>query len=86
MPTAVNVAAGVKPSMSVSSSIFSESWPVPSEMVTNVSNGCGVAGIDPLTMETFAIETNCPSNDSGLPLSAAMVVVTGAGAGPGDRS
>ena len=59
MPTAVNVAAGVKPSMSVSSSIFSEKLPVPSLMVTNESSGCGVGGIVPLMIEALAIETKC---------------------------
>ena len=84
MPTAVNVAAGVKPSTSVSSSIFSEKVPVPSVTVTKASIDCGVAGIVPLAIETFVIATNCPSNDSGLLVIAAIVAVTGVGAGPAD--
>ena len=70
MPTAVNVAAGVKPSMSVSSSIFIEKLPVPSLMVTNESSACGVGRNRPAVIEALAIETNCPSNASGLLLAA----------------
>src|SRR3954451_1496833 len=82
MPTAVNVVAGVKPSRSVLLSIFNEKLPVPSVIVTKASTDCGVSGIVPLTIETFAIETNWPSNDSGLLVMAAIVVATGGGAGP----
>src|SRR3954453_11358230 len=82
MPTAVNVVAGVKPSRSVLLSIFNEKLPVPSVIGTKPSTDCGVSGIVPLTIETFAIETNWPSNDSGLLVMAAIVVATGVGAGP----
>src|SRR3954469_12088824 len=82
MPTAVNVAAGVKPSRSVLLSIFNEKLPVPSVIVTNASIDCGVAGIVPLAIETLAIETNWPSNDSGLLVMVAIVVANGVGGGP----
>src|SRR3954469_19529005 len=82
MPTAVNVVAGVKPSRSVLLSIFNEKLPVPSVIATNASIDCGVSGIVPLTIETLAIDTNRPSNDSGLLVMAPIVVATGVGAGP----
>src|SRR5262245_29995435 len=53
-------------------------------MVTKVSNGCGVVGSVPLTICALAIDTSCPSYDSGFTDSAAMVTVAGAGAGPDD--
>ena len=55
-------------------------------MVTKASSGCGVAGTDPPTIVQFAIDTNCPSNASGLLFSAAIVVATGNGAGPLERT
>src|SRR5689334_3478917 len=81
MPTSVNGAGGAKPATSVSRSTFIRNDPVPSLTVTKASVDCGVAGIVPEVIVVLAIDTNCPSNASGLPLSAAIVIGCGIGAG-----
>src|SRR5262249_61296172 len=52
-------------------------------MVTRVSIVCGVGGNVPDVIWQFAIDTSCPSNDSGFASNAAIVIGAGVGIGPG---
>ena len=54
--------------------------------ITDEPSERGVDGIEPDVIVTFAMDTNRPSNDSGLAFRAAIVIRAGAGAGPPART
>ena len=76
MPTAVNVAAGVKPSTSVSWSIFSENVPVPSEIVTNAVHHSGRPEGDPLMVRATVADGSLRVGVSAVPGSGKTAILS----------